>query len=360
MNIGVDTGCLGVKDERLRVGVYQLTFNLLRTLGQIDRKNKYWLYSFAPIPPAVLVQFGPRMKNLVIRPAVGWNYFGLPGHLIFHQPDIFLGPSQSLPYFLPCQGVAIVYDLAFEIFPEFYPDSYRQLRRITCLAIKRAQKIIVVSQSTKKDLIEKYAVPAKKINVFYGSCDSEIFKLKINLSPKNYFLFVGALKKIKNIPGLIHGFRYFLDKTKKDFQLLIVGSDRWLDPEIEKTVIHLGLKKRVVFLGFVGEKNLVKLYREAMAFVSPAFYEGFGLTLVEAMACGCPIVCGNAGSQPEVVKGAGILVDPKNHQEIGEAMLRIITDRQLRQKMVSQGLKRAQFFSWHQFAREVLGVLENL
>jgi len=359
MEIAVDAGCLGTKDKRLKVGVYQLTFNLLAALGRIDGQNDYWLYSFSPIPNEILSEFGPKMKNIVVGPKIGWNYLSLPLNLAQQKPNVFLGPSQSLPAFLPCPGMVIVHDLAFEIFPEFYPDSRAQLRRVTRRATRQAIRIIAVSQATKKDLIRLYAVPKEKITVFYEGFDNRIFKPKLVRRPQNYFLFVGALKKSKNLPGLVKGFKYFLTKSNQDFRLLIVGGDLWLDPEIKKTVNNLGLTNKVSFEGYVDVERLAKLYQEATAFVSPAFYEGFGLTLVEAMACGCPVICGKDGSQPEVVGKAGILIDPQNVKEIGNAMMQVADDSYWRQKMVTQGVKRAKLFSWSRFAQQILDLLKK-
>ena len=359
MNIGIDAGCLGIKDERLKVGVYHLTFNLLATLGRIDRQNDYWLYSFAQIQPVVLAEFGPKMKNIVVKPAMGWNSLALPLSLTFRRPDVFFGPSQSLPFFLPCPAIVVVHDLAFEIFPDFYPGSYRQLRRVTCQATQKAKKIVAVSQSTKNDLIRLYNIPREKITVIYEGRNSQIFNRKTDRQPKNYFLFVGSLKKSKNVPGLLKGFKYFLEKSGRNFQLLVVGGNLWLDQEIKKTIEGLDLQEKIDFRGFVESNKLAKIYQEATALVSPAFYEGFGLPLLEAMACGCPVICGKDGSQPEVVGKVGILVDPQNVKEIGKAMMQVADDSYGRQKMVTQGVKRAKLFSWSRFAQQILDLLKK-
>jgi len=352
MIIGIDAGCLGVTDERLKVGVYQVAVNFLRELGKKDTKNKYLLYSFRPISPVVMRQLGPKMTNVVVRPAVGWNWIWLPLRLWVDKPDIFIGPSQSLPFFCPCPAVVIVHDLAFERYPQFYQD-YQRLRKNTRRAVKKAKKIVAVSEATKKDLIDFYGVSPRKIVVAYEGCEP-IFKLSAGKSSRPYFLFVGALKPIKNIPRILEAYALFLKKTGKNIPFLFAGGDLWVDKKIVPTVARLGLKNKVKFLGYVPKKKLVDLYSGALAFVSPALWEGFGLTLLEAMSCGCPVIAGNTGSQPEVVGKAGILVNPENTLEIAEAMRRLAKNAALRRRLLTAGLSRAKNFSWERFTRVFL------
>lgn len=357
--IGVDAGCLGINDDRLKVGVYRVAYNLLAELGKIDKKNTYRLYSFYPIKQKVMASFGGRMKNIVLRPQKGWFTLRLPLELKIRPVDIFLGFSQALPY-SSSHNILFVYDLAFEPYPELYPDSYQKLTKNTKKALKLADKIIAVSQSTKKDLMRFYGVPGSKIGVCHPgigpnfSPDGKKFKLD---AP--YFLFVGSLKKKKNIPRILKGFSNLLLKTKKEFKLVLVGGDLWFDSEIAKAIKELGLKKQVLMTGFVKDEDLPQFYRGAVVFVSPSLYEGFGITHLEAMACGTPVIAGNISSMPEIVGDAGILVNPKSEKEIGEAMLRITADKRRRQDLVKRGLKRAKRFSWKKFARKIWETIDD-
>ena len=361
IKIGVEAGCLGVKDERLKVGVYRVTFNLVKELGilgRLGRLGRNWqilLYSFLPIGKAVMREFGPGVRNVVVGPSFGWNFLWLPWQILKDGLDIFIGPSQSLPTFCPFPAVVIVHDLAFERYPQFYKD-FRRLRKNTLRAAKRAKKIIAVSEATKKDLIDFYGVSPKKIVVAREGCEP-IFKPPARKIGKPYFLFVGALKPIKNIPRILEAYALFLKKTGKEIPFLFAGGDFWLDKEIEPTIKRFGLEKRVKFLGFVSQQRLVRLYQGALAFVSPALWEGFGLTLVEAMACGCPVIAGKSGAQPEVVGRAGILVDPENVLEIAGAMEKLAEDESLREKLSEAGLKQAKNFSWEKFAKELFDII---
>lgn len=352
--IGIDAGCLGIKDERLKVGVYQVAFNLVKELGRLaepKKEGETLLYSFLPIETKVVKEFGPQVKNVVVKPTVGWNWFALPLRILKDKPDVFLGLSQSLPRFCFCPAVVFVYDIAFEHYPSDYAD-YQRLHKNTQRALKMANLIITLSLSTKKDLEKFFGIPGEKIKVVYGGVDS-FFKPKKKLKKSDYFLFVGALKPIKNIPRILEAYAEFLKRNKSDIRFVFAGGDLWLDKKIKPTVEKLGLKEKVDFLGYVPRKKLIDLYSGAVAFVSPSLYEGFGLTLLEAQACGCPVIAGNTGSQPEVVGEAGILVDPKKPEEIAKAMEKIVKDKSLRKRLIKKGFEQVKNFSWKKFGEEV-------
>ncbi len=358
MLIGVDCGCLGIKDKRLKVGVYRLAINLLETLGKLDKKNTYLLYSFYPIEKPLLRKFGSKMKNIVVRPARGWMKIWLPLRISRDKPDVFLALGQAIPRYLRFDKkpytIGFFYDLAFEKFPKMYIESLSKLKKNSREAAMKSDVILTISESSKKDIVKIYNIKKSKIKVSYPGIPQEFStageKYK---SKKPYFLFVGSLKKTKNVPGIIKGFLFFLEKSKLDFDLYIVGGDRWFDREIEQST------KNIKFLGFVNDKKLVALYRGAVAFVSPSFYEGFGLPILEAMVIGCPVIGSNAGSIPEIVGDAGILVNPKSYEEIGEAMLDISKNPKKRKAMIKKGISRAREFSNTSFAKDVLNLMNH-
>lgn len=363
MLIGVDAGCLGIKDKRLKVGVYEVAKNLLQVLSKIDKKNNYLLYSFYPIEQSLMKSFGPKMKNIVVTPTRGWMKAWLPMKIRKDKPDVFLALSQATPSYMPFRKkpytISIFYDLAFEKLPKMYPGSLSKLKRQSRDSAQNSDAIISISQSTKKDLIKLYKTNSKKIFLSYPGV-SKTFKNtgKKYKSNKPYFLFIGSLKKTKNVPGIIRGFNYFLEKTELDFDLYIIGGDKWFDNEI-KQVSKNALGNKIKFLGFIKEDKLAPLYRGAIAFVSPSFYEGFGLPMLEAMKSGCPVISSKAGSVPEVVGNAGVLVNPKNVKALGEAMIEIAKNTRKRKSLVKDGLKRADNFSWDKFAADVLALINK-
>lgn len=362
MIIGVDAGCLGIKDERLKVGVYQVAINLFKELQGLDTKNVYYLYSFQKIDKNLLKTFGDNVKNIVVKPAKGWNKIWLPLRLLKDKPDVFLGLNQSLPLKLPTQkykSVVMMHDLLFEDYPKLYPGSYRKLHKGSKTSALHADKIITVSEAVKTDIVNKYKIDPEKIIVAYEGV--RLFpEFKTTKKEKQYFLFVGALKPQKNIPFLIEGFAKFLKTTKKDIDLIIVGGDKWKDEKIDKVCKKLPSEviSHIQFLGNVTDERLAELYTFAFAFVSPSLSEGFGLPFLEALSFGIPVIGPNTGAIPEVVGKAGILIDPKSEKALGKA-LKDIMGPKLHEKLRLNAISQTTKFSWRQFATIVLNALEH-
>lgn len=362
MIIGVDAGCLGISDERLQGGVYQVATNLFKALSKIDTQNTYYLYSFIKIERKLLIEFGPNVKNVIVKPVRGWTKIWLPLQLLKDKPDIFIGMNQSLPLKLPLQtykSVVIVHDLLFEDHHDWYVGTYRKMHQESKSAALTANSIMTVSDAVKKDLIRKYNVTEDKITVAYEGIrefpeSTNKFK-KIN----SFFLFVGALKKSKNIPRIIEAFSKFSKKIVKPYELYIVGSDKWLDADIQKTMAKQSkyIQERIHIERFVSDKRLADLYTHAKAFVSPSIYEGFGLPFVEAMHYGLPIIGSKTGPVPEVVGDAGMLVDPYNVEDIARAMTKVVQDNKLYSKLQKNALERAKMFTWEHFANTLYSII---
>lgn len=356
MIIGVDAGMLSQGDQHLKTGVYRVAVNLLRELGRIDTTNTYRLYSFAPIDKEVLRSFGPMMKNVVLTPMRGWFTVRLPLELYIHPVDVFLGFAQALPR---CRGrkIGFVYDLGFLRFPSGYPASSDRLTRLTNELIARADHIVTISQASKQDIVEEYHVRKNIITVIPLGADHTFTPHGNTVKRKHpYFLFVGVLKPGKNIPFLINAFGLFLARQKNIYDLLLIGGDDWLDPDIDRTIKKLNLERRVQRLGFVDDKELPAYYRGATAFVSPSLIEGFCLPAVEAMASGCPVMVSDIPVMKEIVGNAGIFIDPTDTDECARALQSVlVSDR--RRKLRSLGFSRAKMFSWKKSAEIVHALL---
>lgn len=368
MIIGVDAGVLGVSDDRLKVGVYHFVLNLLKALSVTDKDNQYFLYSFLPIGENVLSQLGKNFKNIVLRPKKGWLNIRLSVQFFFHRHDLFLGFSQAMPFYHQMKSIIYIYDLAFEIYPQHYRESYRRLSRQTNFAAKYSDRIIAVSNATKNDLVKLYKINEDKIKVIYHgvsinsstirgvpTCAGRHSATSEVSSAHPYFLFVGSYKPSKNIPNIIKAFSLFTKDFKKPYQLVLAGSNYWL----KGNEAYKG-NKGAKIVGYVPDDKLVQLYRNAIAFVSPSFYEGFGMPLLEAMACGVPVITSNRGSIPEVVGDAAIMVEPSDIDGLKDAMLRMATDEKLKDKMIKKGLDQAQKFSWEKSARQLLDIINSL
>lgn len=366
MIIGVDAGCLSSKDKKIQAGVYQVVVNFLKELQNQDKKNTYYLYSFAKIDKNLLKQFGPRVKNVVVKPSRGWTKIWLPLRLLKDRPDIFLGLNQTLPIKLPFQtykSILLVHDILFDFHPSFYADA-RRLHFETQFALRQADVIIAVSFAVKKDLINTYGIVSKKIKVAYEGV--RVFPKQSSLKNdkmllhKPYFLFVGAMKKSKNVPRIIEAFGKFA-KENADYHLNLVGSEKWLDPKIHSAIKfqEKSIQKRIHKIDYIDDMTLIKYYKNASVFLSPSLYEGFGLPYVEAMQFGLPIISSSVGAIPEVVGNAGLLVSPTAIKEIVEAMRKITKDEKVYKKFSQASVKQSKKFSWAHFSHTIYSIITS-
>jgi glycosyltransferase involved in cell wall biosynthesis len=356
MIIGVDAGMLGVSDNRLKVGVYWVAVHLLQQLSLQDSSHTYRLYSMLPIDPLLLKSFGPRMENRVVRPSRGWFSLWLPLELLLHPVDMFLALGQGMPI-THARTIGFVYDLGFFHHPELYPDSARKHRNLTTNLVRKASHIITISESVKADVVKAFGVATSFVTVASLGVD-EKFKTNQDIfqSKRPYFLYVGSLKHGKNLPMLIRAFA----QVRKiiDADLYLVGSDFWLDPDIEKTVQSEGVTQYVRRLGYVSDQKLAAYYTGAMAFVSPSLVEGFCLPAVEAMVSGCPVIVSDIPTFTEVVGEAGIRVDPQDHTALARAM-ESMRDAKIRDSYVARGKAQAQKYSWESFGKVILSIINT-
>jgi glycosyltransferase involved in cell wall biosynthesis len=253
-------------------------------------------------------------------------------------------------------------DLGFLQTPkQFTAKDFNQLKSWTGYSVRQAANIIAISDHTKQDIVTAYGIDPAKITVTYPGYDSQLFKptrnpavLKKYSVTEPYFLFLSSLKPSKNVEGLI---RAFYNLESKTHNLVIAGKKAWLYDRIFQLVKELKLDDRVVFTGFVEETEVPVLMTHAAAFVLPSFYEGFGIPVLEAMACGTPVIVSEIASLPEVAGIAGIYCNPHDINSITNALrISIGPDRKHYLKKV---YTRAQRFSWEACARSTLSVLES-
>lgn len=359
LTIAVDAGGIGVTDERLKAGVYTVALNLLRELSQFDQRNRYILFSFSPIEQTVMEELGDRFTNRVL-PRLGWFSLWLPLALRFTKHDIFLALNQAMPK-QAGTTIGFIYDVVFEKYPEGYQSSYKKLQQHSRQVATHAQSLLTISHASQEEVIEMYGVPHSKIRVCYpGVAASFNVEGAKFVHTKPFFLYVGALKKTKNIPFLLRAFAQFLENTHELFDLVLVGSDYWMDFEITQTIKEKNLKDRVIIKGYVSSDELASFYRGATAFVSPSLFEGFGLPVVEAMACGCPVIATKIPAVEEIVGDAALLVAPTKERELVDALLVISQDKKLRSDLSKKALLQAQKFSWRTFAKTVFVEIEKL
>jgi glycosyltransferase involved in cell wall biosynthesis len=308
----------------------------------------------------LLNQFGEQMENRVLWPAKGWSTVRLPFEISLHPVDLFLGVSQFVPKGNQ-KSLGFIYDLGFLHRPESYPKSLSKLKKQTAEVAERSTQIITISTTVKNDIHEQYGYPLDKITVAYPGVDLRYSKEGAIYKTKNpYFLFIGALKPGKNIPGLLRAFAKFMQTDTKHHELLLVGGDYWLDTEIDTVIKEFSLESRVKKLGFIDDEDMPELYRGAVSFVSPSYYEGFCIPAIEAITCGCPVIGGNIGALPEVIGDSGICVKPDDIESIARAMHEMAYNAKKRGSYVQKGFIQAKKYSWDSFAGQVYRVIETI
>ena len=375
MKIGIDASL--VVGEKAGVGWY--TASLIEALARVDHQNKYILYPF------FYHIFDPRFKKLVA-PTKSfsvrftalpealvrylWFHSKIPRHRLLGKVDVLHSTTFCCPPVHSGQLVVTIYDVSFL----HYPELHTEMNRVHCLkgtweTAVHADRIIAISQNTKKDLVEYFNVQEDRIAViplaarkdFHPRPMEEVkaFVARRWGLDQPYLLSVGTIEPRKNLKHLIRVYCGLPKEIRNDYQLIIAGGEGWLSTDIYQSIVEMGAESSIRFLGYVPSSDLPWLYSGATCFVYPSLYEGFGLPALEAMACGIPLITSNTSSLPEVAGDAALLVDPLSEEELRSAIIKVVSDPTLRQKMSGKGLDQAKQFSWEQVARDTLKVYET-
>jgi glycosyltransferase involved in cell wall biosynthesis len=283
--------------------------------------------------------------------------------------DIMVFPGGVVPFFIRSKKVIVIHDLAYFdkcMRPYKFIDSI-YMRKMLSMSASRADRIIAVSENTKKDIIKYLKAKEKKISVIYEAAN-EGFKMvdhreidgvrqKYDLY-KPFILYTGTLSPRKNIKNLIISFEALSGKIEHD--LVLTGGYSWDDRQERKMIETSRVRGRIRVLGYVDQSDLVLLYNAAELFVYPSLYEGFGLPVLEAMQCGCPVACSNTSSLPEVGGSAAMYFDPKDVRGMTEKLGEILQDNNLRKRLSEAGIERAKNFTWEKTAEKIIKVIEGI
>ena len=280
--------------------------------------------------------------------------------------DLYHATNLVMPPLKRAKGVLTVYDLTFMLFPEYHVKGMQAFASDMRKFVGRADRIIAISEHTKRDIVELLDVPAEKIRVTLLAADEKFRVLDKDAAQhevlakygidREYILYTGTLEPRKNVPALVRAFHMLKREAKIPHRLVLAGKKGWLYDRIFAEVRELGLEDEVIFTGYVPDDDLPYLYNGADLFAYPSIYEGFGIPPLEAMACGCPVVASNSSSLPEVVGDAGVMVDPHDEAALAEAMGKVLADSALAASLREKGLDRSRLFSWERCARETLEV----
>ena len=349
-------------------GVGQYTAQLLAALIARGDQRRYALLAGrrlnGHVPPGTLGQIGPLLPN-----RSAWMQIVLPRILARLRPAVCHFTNSIAPLFSPCPYVVTLHDMSLFLYAHTHPTkSLLVARSIIPSAAHRAQAIITVSHSARRDIIAVLKVPPEKVHVVYEAARPEYqvmpdtvviegVRRKYDLHAP-FVLYVGTIEPRKNLGRLIQAFAQMRRRGRRE-HLLLVGQLGWKYGAMLRQIEALGLTDSVRLLGYVPDADLPALYNMARVFIFPSLYEGFGLPVVESMACGTPVITSNRSSLAEVGGNASLLVDPTRPEDMTDGLLRVLTDADLHDHLRAAGLARAAQFSWTRAADETTRIYET-
>ena len=286
-----------------------------------------------------------------------WTQFQLPKIYQTLKSQLLFSPIPEAPLCTNSRFIVMSHDMIPLRFPKRFSPLTPYHRYYVPQVLKQTQHIICNSQATANDIIQFYQIPSHKITPILLAGNNSHFQF-LNLPTRNYFLYIGRQDPYKNLERLITAFSTL--PNRNDYELWLAGPyDQRYSPLLEIQAQELGISHLVKFLNYVSYDELPIIINQALALVFPSLWEGFGLPVLEAMACGTPVITSNISSLPEVAGDAAILINPYNPGEITAAMQVIINDSELRKQLVKKGLKRANQFSWEKTGLATVEVLKQ-
>jgi glycosyltransferase involved in cell wall biosynthesis len=349
--------------------------NLVEHLARIDTKNEYVVFTNRENSGT----FGARTSHFyevlcpidaTFRPArIVWEQFVLPLQVKRHHIDVLHSPGYTAPAAVPCRSVVTIYDLNFVHHPEdFSRLSALVLKVLVPIVARKSHKVITLSRHSMRDIVRELRVPEEKMCVIYPAASGYVsadngstiddIRARHGIQSK-FILTVAASHPHKNLLRLVEAYRILRKEHSIEHQLVLVGLKGRDHARLTNLIAGLS-QGNVVLTGWIASEQLGSLYQMADVFVLPSLFEGFGIPVLEAMACGTPVVSSNATSLPEVVGDAGVLVDPYDVEGMAEAMYEVLSNDGLRDTLVTKGLDRVKMFSWERAARETLAVYEEV
>jgi glycosyltransferase involved in cell wall biosynthesis len=318
--------------------------------------------------------YEPNVTGIRLRPRARhpwlfywWFEWALPRVLKKYKADLFISPDGYMSLRTQLPQIAVIHDLNFEHYPnDLKPHIIRYYKKYFPQFAKKADHILTVSEFSKNDIAKTYSIDAGKITVGYNSADESFkkiadvgdFRLGLELESE-YFLSVGSIHARKNIARLLQAFDKFRAKIGKKVNLVLVGNKYNWTPEMNDVFEGMKYKGDVIFAGHLSRQDLVKAYSGAKALVFPSYFEGFGIPLIEAMRCECPVICSNATCFPEVAANAAVYFNAFDVDDMAKTMHDFYIDSALQNQLIEKGKKRAADFSWDKTAEIVWNVIEK-
>lgn len=355
MIIGIDASRAFIKE---RTGIEEYSYQTINHLRDNLLNHRVILYLRLGQTADFELPSGWSVKNICL-PRF-WTQAGLSWELWQNPVDVFFVPAHTVPWYHPKKTLVVVHGLEYEFYPDGYSFWERWYMRWSIKnSCRWASKIIAVSQNTKKDLISSYNIPGSKIEVIYEGCvhNFQFSVLNFQTISKPYFFFVGRIEKRKNIFGIIETFEILKEKYNIPHQLVLAGKAGYGYENIRRRIESSLHRADIILTGFVSEQEKQELMKNAEIFFSPSWYEGFGLSVLEAQMAGVPVVTSNSSSLAEVAGKGAMLVDPSNSNQMAGKIYRLFSDKRLQDGIIQKGHENAERFSWKKCAREIANLL---
>lgn len=353
-------------------GIATYTHNLLDRLLRLDQKNHYVLI-YNQRHDKTVRHLSERYPNVEekychVPSAFLWDQVVVPIICGRENIDVLFNPKLSVPFLTRSKKVFVMHGADWVVFPKNYKPLDRLYHMVFGrLYCKAADKIISVSHNASQELCRHYKLPPRKLKtIYHGVRDtykpvSDISKLRSTREkydlPNQFILFVGQIYPMKNFGGIVKAYHQIHGKFPH--KLVVVGKLGPNHQEDIEIIYRLKLEKEIRFLGWVPYEDLPAIYSLASFLSFPSLYEGFGIPIIEAMKCGCPVLTSDSGAPAEVANGAALLVNAKAVDDIADGMRRLLTDDALRARLAEKGLVRAASFTWDNCARQVRDLLES-
>jgi glycosyltransferase involved in cell wall biosynthesis len=366
MLVGIDAS-RAVADRPTGTEIYSR--RLIQAILTLDSPHRFRLYLRTAPPPYL---FEEAERRVIPFPRL-WTHLRLSWEIARRQPDLLFVPAHVLPPVRPPLSLVTIHDLGYLKFSEAHPWRQRlYLDLSTRWNARAATHVLADSRATRDDLVAHYGTEPDKISVAYPGVDRTLgpvrdpaviqaAKARYGIAG-DYFLYLGTLQPRKNLRRLVDAFAAFAggESEARTPTLILAGKRGWLHDALFDQVHRQGLEGRVSFPGYVAGEDKAALLSGALAFTFPSLHEGFGLPVLEAQACGCPVITSATSSLPEVAGDAALLVDPQDTAAIADAMERLATDPTLSQELVQRGFANLERFSWQTCAQTVLNVIDQI